>query len=74
MRLNAPVVDVVAYEKRLNNSQLAQRSRITRQFLLRLRRGERTASLGTILRIAEALEVPVEAIVLPHEPVKESAK
>lgn len=71
MRLNAPVVDVVAYEKRLNNAQLAARSRVTRQFLLRLRRGDRTASLGTIERIAEALEVPVESIVLPHQPVKE---
>lgn len=71
MRLNAPVVDVVAYEKRLNNAQLAARSRVTRQFLLRLRRGERTASLGTIERIAEALGVPVESIVLPHRPVKE---
>ena len=73
MRLNAPVVDVVAYEKRLNNSQLAARSRLSRQFLLRLRRGERTASLGTIHRIAEALEVPVESILLPHRPPSESA-
>lgn len=71
MRLNAPVVDVVAYEKRLNNSQLARHSRVSRQFLLRLRRGERTASLGTIERIAQALGVPVESIVLPHHPVKD---
>lgn len=74
MRLNVPVVDVVAYEKRLNNSQLAKHSRVTRQFLLRLRRGERTASLGTIQRIADALGVPVEAIVLPHESIKAGQK
>lgn len=69
MRLNGAVVDVMCDTRRMTNRQLARRIDKSSQFVLRLRRGERTASLGTIQSIADVLEVPLEAVLLPHEPV-----
>lgn len=66
MKLNAPAVDTLCRVKRIDSSELARHIGKTRQFVGRLRRGERGASEGTIRGIAEALEVPVEAIVIPE--------
>lgn len=66
MRLNAPAVDALCRSKRIGNSELGRHIGRTRQFVGRLRRGERGASKSTIVGIAEALEVPVEAIVIPE--------
>lgn len=69
MRLNGPVVELLCYERRVGNRELARRVGKTSQFLLRARRGERTLSESTIKSIASALEVPPETITLP-EPQK----
>lgn len=74
MRLNSPVVDLMASERCLTNRQLALKVGVNPRFLGRFRKGERTASLGTIQRIADVLEVPLDSILLPHRPVKEQAK
>jgi transcriptional regulator with XRE-family HTH domain len=75
MRLNSPVVDVVATERRLSNRQLALKSGVSPRFLARLRKGQRTASRDTIRRIANVLEIPVDSVLLPHEPLgKEGQK
>jgi transcriptional regulator with XRE-family HTH domain len=74
MKANGPAIDAVAYARRLNNRQLAHRAGVTPSFLRRLRKGERTASESTFQRIAEALEAPIDAIMLPHEPVKAARK
>ncbi len=66
MRLNAPAVDALCRSKRIGNSELGRHIGKTRQFVGRLRRGERGASESTIRGIAEALQVPVEAIVVPE--------
>lgn len=73
MRLNGIAVDAICESKGVTNRELARRMGKSPQFVLRLRRGERTASLGTIQRAADAVEVPLEAVLLPHRPVKESA-
>lgn len=66
MRLNAPAVDALCRSQRIGNSELGRHIGKSRQFIGRLRRGERGASEGTIRGIAEALAVPVEAIVIPE--------
>lgn len=66
MRLNAPAVDALCRSKRIGNSELARHIGKTRQFVGRLRRGERGASESTIRGIADALEVPCEAITVPE--------
>ena len=68
MRLNPTAVDALAYELRLNTSQLARKAGISRQYCGRLRRGERTASLSTIRSIAGALGTTVKEITLEGEP------
>lgn len=75
MRLNSVVVDKVCDVQRVSNRELARRSGLSPQFLLRLRRGDRTASESTIRSIGDALKLPLEAVLLPHQPrerVKES--
>lgn len=67
MRLNPAAVDALAYELRLNTSEIARRAGITRQYCGRLRRGERSASLGTVRRIAAALGTTVNQITLEGE-------
>lgn len=71
MKLNSAVVDAVCESRGISNRQLAKRIGKTPQFVLRLRRHERTASLGTIQGVADALDLPLEVCVLPHEPVKQ---
>jgi transcriptional regulator with XRE-family HTH domain len=66
MRLNAPAVDALCRTKRIGNSELGRHIGKTRQFVGRLRRGQRGASEGTIQGIAEALDVSVEAITIPE--------
>ena len=75
MRLNSALVDKVCDAQRVSNRELARRAGVSPQFLLRLRRGDRTASVGTIKSIGDALELPFETVLLAHEPrqrVKES--
>ena len=68
MRLNSALVDKVCDAQRVSNRELARRAGLSPQFLLRLRRGDRTASEGTIKCIGEALELPLETVLLPHQP------
>lgn len=53
---------------------LAEEAGISFGFLSRLERGEKTASDEVIVRIAEALKVPVRAIVYPTQVSPETAK
>ena len=74
MRANSSVVDALCESKQLGNRELARRMGKSSQFVMRLRRGERTASLSTIKIMADVLEVPLESLLLPHEKPRADAK
>jgi transcriptional regulator with XRE-family HTH domain len=73
MRLNGSLVDTLCDARRISNRELARQVGCTPQFLLRLRRDERTASEGTIKSIGDVLGVPLAAVMLPHRPVKDAS-
>lgn len=67
MRLNTEVVDMACEAKKVTNRHLARQIGKSSQFVLRLRRGERTASLSTIQSVADVLELSLESVLLPHQ-------
>jgi transcriptional regulator with XRE-family HTH domain len=67
MRLNSPALDALCASQRVGNSELGRNIGRSRQFVGRLRRGERGASAGTIQGIAEFLKVPLAAITVPDD-------
>lgn len=52
--------------RHLSGSELARRVGVTRQHLGRIERGECGASEDTLIGLAKALDVPIEAITYPE--------
>lgn len=61
-RPNGTKIEDLRWEKRLPTTVLASRAGISRQYLNRIMRGTRGASLEVQKAIAQALDVPVEEI------------
>lgn len=61
---NGQKIEDLRWDRRLSVSQLASKAGITPQYLRRVCKGQRGASLETQNNIATALEVPVEEIQL----------
>lgn len=55
-------IEDLRWKRRLSVPELASRAGITRQYLKRICKGERGASLAVQQSIADALEVPVTEI------------
>lgn len=61
-RSNGPRIDDLRWDRRLSVTALASKAGITPQYLRRIFKGERMASLDVQNRLAHALDVPVEEI------------
>lgn len=59
---NGPKIDDLRWDRRLSVSELANKAGITPQYLRRIFKGERRASLVVQQSLADALNVPISEI------------
>lgn len=62
VRPRGATIDALRKANHLSTSELARRSSISRQYMSRIQLGSRGASEEVVKRIAEALNVRIEAI------------
>lgn len=61
-----PAIRAIRKLRHLSHAQLAARARISRQHARRIEVGDSGASDDVLLALAEALEVPLDAISVPE--------